>query len=292
MFSLNGQSEITKIESVLVKHLRDAWLNQEHIDFWWRKLNYPECPDFKKAEAEYEHFIGLLQELIPAVYELPRSEKVSPDSLYPRDPVVITKKGAILLNMGKQQRRSEAEAIGAYLKKMGIPILGSITPPGTMEGGDLLWLDEKTVAVGLGYRTNSEGVRQFRELTSGLVEQIIEVPLPHGNGPHECLHLMSIISPIDVDLAVVFSPLMVVPFRNYLLERGIKLIEVPPEEYERFACNILACEPRKCIMVDGNPRTRKALEKEGVDILTYPGEEISIKGGGGPTCLTRPLVRG
>ena len=116
MFSLNGQSEITKIESVLVKHLRDAWLNQEHIDFWWRKLNYPECPDFKKAEAEYEHFIGLLQELIPAVYELPRSEKVSPDSLYPRDPVVITKKGAILLNMGKQQRRSEAEAIGAYLK--------------------------------------------------------------------------------------------------------------------------------------------------------------------------------
>jgi len=206
--------------------------------------------------------------------------------------VVITKKGAILLNMGKQQRRSEAEAIGAYLKKMGIPILGSIIPPGTMEGGDLLWLDEKTVAVGLGYRTNSEGVRQFRELTSGLVEQIIEVPLPHGNGPHECLHLMSIISPIDVDLAVVFSPLMVVPFRNYLLERGIKLIEVPPEEYERFACNILACEPRKCIMVDGNPRTRKALEKEGVDILTYPGEEISIKGGGGPTCLTRPLVRG
>ena len=224
--------------------------------------------------------------------ELPGSERVSPDSLYPRDPVVITGGGAFLLNMGKEQRRVEAEVIGEFLKEKGATILGSITAPGTAEGGDFLWLDEKTLAVGLSYRTNREGVRQFRELTKGLVDEIIEVPLPHGNGPAECLHLMSIISPVDVDLAVVFSPLMIVPFRNYLLDRGIKLIEVPPEEYERHACNVLAFEPRKCITVDGNPRTREALEREGVEVYTYPGEEITIKGGGGPTCLTRPLVRG
>ena len=289
---LGGQSEIAKIDSVLVKHVRSAWLGQDHIDFWWRKLYYPDRPDFKKAEGEYETFVGLLKEHIPSVAELPENEKVSPDSLYPRDPVVITDGGAVLLNMGKGQRRVEAGAIGDFFKEKGAPILGSITAPGTMEGGDFLWLDGKTLAVGLGYRTNSEGVRQFRELTKGLLDDIVEVPMPHGNGPEECLHLMSIISPIDSDLAVVFSPLMVVPFRNYLLERGIKLIEVPPDEYERFACNVLAFAPRKCIMIDGNPRTRSALEKEGAEVYTYPGEEITIKGGGGPTCLTRPLFRG
>lgn len=289
---LGGQSEIAKIESVLVKHVRSAWLSQEHIDSWWRKLYYPARPDYKRAEAEYESFMGLLKEHVASVVELPADEKVSPDSLYPRDPVVITDGGAVLFNMGKEQRRAEAEAIGEYCKEAGIPILGSITAPGTMEGGDLLWLDEKTLAVGLSYRTNREGVRQFRELTKGFVDQVMEVPMPHGNGPEECLHLMSIISPIDDDLAVVYSPLMIVPFRNFLLERGIKLIEVPPEEYERFACNVLAFAPRKCIMIEGNPRTREALEKEGAEVYTYPGEEITIKGGGGPTCLTRPLIRG
>ncbi len=289
---LDGQSEIAKIESVLVKPVRSAWLGQEHIDSWWRKLYYPARPDFKKAEAEYESFVGLLKEHVDTVIELPGSERVSPDSLYPRDPVVITRGGAVLLNMGKEQRRVEAEVIGGFLKEKGAPILGSITAPGTAEGGDFLWLDEKTLAVGLSYRTNREGVRQFRELTKGLVDEIIEVPLPHGNGPEECLHLMSIISPIDSDLAVVFSPLMIVPFRSNLLERGIRLIEVPPEEYESFACNVLAFEPRKCIMIEGNPRTRKALEKAGAEVYTYPGEEISLKGGGGPTCLTRPLIRG
>lgn len=287
-----GQSEIAKINSVLVKHVRSAWLDQEHIDAWWRKLYYPARPDFKKAEGEYESFMGLLEEHIATVVELPPNEKVSPDSLYPRDPVVITGGGAVLLNMGKEQRRVEAEVIGEFLKEKGDVILGSITAPGTAEGGDFLWLDDRTLAVGLGYRTNREGVRQLRELTRGLLDEIIEVPMPHGNGPEECLHLMSIISPVDSDLAVVFSPLMIVPFRNYLLERGIKLIEVPPEEYERFACNVLAFAPRKCIMIEGNPRTRRALEKEGAEVYTYPGEEISLKGGGGPTCLTRPLIRG
>ncbi len=287
----DGHSEIAKIESVLVKPLRGAWLSQDHIDSWWRKLYYPARPNFKKAEAEYESFMGLLKEHVATVIELPGNERVSPDSLYPRDPVVITGKGAVLLNMGKEQRRVEAEVIGGFLEEKGAPILGSITAPGTAEGGDFLWLDEKTLAVGLSYRTNREGVRQFRELTKGLVDEIIEVPLPHGNGPEECLHLMSIISPVDVDLAVVFSPLMIVPFRNYLMEKGIRLIEVPPEEYESFACNVLTFEPRKCIMIEGNLRTRKALEKAGVEVYTYPGEEISLKGGGGPTCLTRPLIR-
>ena len=134
-------------------------------------------------------------------------------------------------------------------------------------------------------------MRQLRELTKDFVDQIIEVPLPHFNGADECLHLMSMISPLDSDLAVVYSRLMPVPFRNYLLERGMKLVEVPDEEYDSFACNVLAVAPRKCIMIAGNPRTREALQKEEAQVFEYPGEEVSLKGGGGPTCLTRPIFR-
>jgi N-dimethylarginine dimethylaminohydrolase len=131
----------------------------------------------------------------------------------------------------------------------------------------------------------------MRELTKGMVDKIIEVPLPHGNGPDECLHLMSMISPVDKDLAVVYSRLMVVPFRDLLIKKGIKFVEVPDEEYDTFACNVLALAPRKCVMIAGNSKTKAALEKAGATVFEYPGEDVSIKGGGGPTCLTRPLLR-
>ncbi|MEZ4636620.1 MAG: arginine deiminase family protein [Caldilineaceae bacterium] len=210
--------------------------------------------------------------------------------LYPRS-VVIVNGGAILCTMGKAARAGEPDAFAAYLRSVDVPILGRIEPPGTLEGGDVCWIDERTVAVGEGYRTNAEGIRQFRELLGDRVDEVIPVPLPHWNGPDECLHLLSFISPVDHDLAVVYSRLMPVPFRQWLIARGIRLIEVPDEEYDSFACNVLAVAPGKVIMIAGNPITQSRLEAAGVEVHTFSGQDLCIKGGGGPTCLTRPIVR-
>jgi len=193
--------------------------------------------------------------------------------------------------MGKKARLPEPQAVGTYFESIGVPILGQIEAPGTLEGGDVVWVDERTVAVGEGYRSNAEGIRQFKKLLGGLVDEVIPVPLPHWTGPGDCLHLMSNISPIDHDLYLVYSRLLPVPFREYLIHRKIELIEVPDEEYESMACNVLAVAPRKVIMIDGNPITKERLEIKGVKVHTYNGAEISIKGAGGPTCLTRPFWR-
>ena len=173
----------------------------------------------------------------------------------------------------------------------GIPVLAIITAPGTVEGGDVTWLDELTLAVGLTYRTNDEGIRQLTEILKPLNVEIITVPLPHYKGPSDVFHLMSILSPVNTKLAVVYSPLMPVIFRNFLLNRGYRLVEVPDEEFETMGCNVLALAPGKCLMVEGNPKTKNSLEKAGCKVTAYKGEEISIKGGGGPTCLTRPIFR-
>lgn len=287
----NGQSETSKIEAILMKKPEVAWKSQQNVDNQWRKLHYPSAPDYTKVLDEYGKFKAIIEEQVREIHYLPEDDSVGLDSIYTHDPVIITRKGAILCNMGKKEREPEPQAIGKYLESIGMPIIGEIKAPGKIEGGDIVWFDDNTVAVGVGYRTNREGIAQLRALTTGLVKEVIEVPLPHGNGPDECLHLMSMISPVDRDLAVVYSPLMVVPFRELLIEKGIKFVEVPAEEYDSFGCNVLALAPRKCVMIAGNPKTKAALEKAGAIVYEYPGEDVSIKGGGGPTCLTRPLLR-
>ena len=203
----------------------------------------------------------------------------------------MSDRGAILCQMGKPQRAGEPVAQETYLRSLGVPVLGSIQPPGRLEGGDVVWLGPRTLAVGRGYRTNADGIRQLQRLLGDTVDEVIAVALPHWRGPGDVFHLMSIISPIDRDLAVVYSPLMSIPFRERLLEDGMTLIEVPDEEFDSLGANVLALGPRRCVMVAGNPQTRARLERAGVDVLEYEGREISLKGGGGPTCLTRPLGR-
>jgi N-dimethylarginine dimethylaminohydrolase len=285
------QSEVGKIKKILIKHPKDAFISQENIEAQWKKLNYSGCLNYDKALEEYQYFVGLLKREVSEIHYLPKSDGTGLDSIYARDAVLVTKKGAILCNMGKEARRGEPEATGEFLSGLGIPILGAITGDGKLEGGDVIWLDEHTLVVGLGYRTNKAGIRQLKELTSELVEEFVVVPLPHWKGPEHVLHLMTFISPIDFDLALVYSRLLPVPFREWLVNRGIKLLEVPDSEFETMACNVLAISPRKCITLSGNPRTRRMLEDEGVEVWTYSGEEISRKGAGGPTCLTRPLLR-
>ncbi len=285
------QSTVARIKTLLLKHPREAFISQENIRSQWKELNYVGCPDYEQALTEYEHFTDLLKKHIPEIYYLPKNDHTGLDSIYVHDPVLITKRGAILCSMGKPHRQQEPAAVGDYLTELGVPILGAITGEGRLEGGDVVWFDERTLAVGRGYRTNADGIRQLKELTADLVDEFIVVPLPHWKGPQCCLHLMSLISPIDHNLAVVYSKLLPVPFREWLINRGIKLLEVPDPEFPTMAGNVLAVAPRKCIMLAGNPRTKKMLENEGAAVWEYIGEEISLKGEGGPTCLTRPLLR-
>ncbi|MEE8577713.1 MAG: arginine deiminase family protein, partial [candidate division Zixibacteria bacterium] len=288
----NGQSETAPIRSILLKHPRDAFLSHPDIARQWRDLNYTAPPDYDLALIEYERFVALLGETVGELHFLPADKATGLDSLYVHDPVIITSRGAILCGMGKSQRQGEPEACGRFLESLGVEVLGVIEGEGKLEGGDVVWFEGGALAVGEGYRTNAEGIRQLRELTAGLVDEFVVVPLPHWQGPSDVLHLMSFISPIDSDLALVFSPLMPVFFRQWLLDRGMRLIEVPEAEFPNMACNVLTVAPRQCIMLSGNTLTKQLLEKEAVEVREYAGQEISQKGAGGPTCLTRPILRG
>ena len=205
----------------------------------------------------------LTRQGVELVY-LPEDDAAGLDSIYTHDPIVTVAGGVILGRMGKALRAGEPEAAAAVLAQLGVPVLGRITGEGSLEGGDVCWLDERTVAVGQGYRTNAEGIRQLRALLGERVDEVIPVPLPHWTGPDDCLHLLSFISPVDVRKAVVYSRLMPVPFRQLLLERGWQLIEVPDAEYDTMACNVLAVAPGQCIMLAGNPVTQARLEAAGV----------------------------
>ncbi|MBI3240970.1 MAG: amidinotransferase [Chloroflexi bacterium] len=292
MTSYGCQSNVGEIKGVLLKRPQEAYISQASVSAQWRELNYFGEPDFHVAAAQHEQLVTLLSRVGAEITYLPTNDGVTLDSVYVHDPVIVSNRGAVLCNMGKVARRNEPEAAGKFFEQIGVPILGRVTGEGLLEGGDVIWVDERTVAVGEGYRTNAEGIRQLRTLLGDLVDEVIAVPLPHWTGPADCLHLMSNISPIDHDLAVVYSRLLPVPFRQWLIKRGVKLVEVPDEEYDSMACNVLAVAPRKAIMIAGNPITRARLEAEGVEVWTYDGSDISIKGAGGPTCLTRPFWRG
>jgi N-dimethylarginine dimethylaminohydrolase len=213
------------------------------------------------------------------------------DSVYCRDASIATDFGIILCNMGKEARTNEPEIAKKIYQKNGEKILGMIQYPGTLEGGDVAWLNDKTLAVGRTYRTNHSGIEQLRNLLEPHGVTVVQADLPHYKGQSDVFHLMSILSPVDKDLAVVYSPLMPIPFRELLLDLGYSLVEVPDEEFESMGCNVLALSPRNCLMVAGNPSTKKRLEVAGATVHEYSGNEISVKGGGGPTCLTRPMLR-
>ncbi len=286
-----AHSETGKIKSLFIKNAEQAFINNKHIGQYWEKLNFLIKPEYNSALKEYAGFQSILNMGGAEIQTLPLDPDVNMDSIYCRDASIATNGGMIICNMGKKARANEPRAEQKAFEAAGVPILGVIRAPGTLEGGDVAWLDENTLAVGITYRTNEDGIRQLTTLLGPLGVQVITVSLPHYKGPADVFHLMSILSPVDTHLAVVYSPLMPIVFRNLLLERGYQLIEVPDNEFESMGCNVLALAPRVCLMVDGNPVTRKALEQVGCTVYVYKGDEISIKGGGGPTCLTRPVYR-
>ena len=284
-------SETAPIRRLVLKHPREAWLDQKSIGKQWRALGYTEEPDLARAGDEYDALAGTLRRFAPEVHFLPADERTGLDSIYVRDAACVTPRGVVLCRMGKPLRRDEPRAVGELCAKAGWPVLGGIRGPGTLEGGDVAWLDGKTVAVGHGYRTNAEGIRQLRELVAADGCEVVEVPLPHWDGPGDVFHLMSVLSPVGQRKLLVYSRLLPVPFRKRLLDSGFELLEVPETEFPTMGGNVLALGAGKCLALAGNPRTAAVLEKAGLEVLTYEGREISRKGAGGPTCLTRPLAR-
>lgn len=284
-------SEVGQIKSIFIKRAAQAFVNQARIGKEWKMLNFLTEPDFDKALAEYAQFEAIIKNTGAEIHYLGENESVTMDSIYCRDASIATNFGMIICNMGKAARANEPQAEKIAFECAGIPILGEIHAPATVEGGDVAWLDEKTLAVGHTYRTNEEGINQLRSLLNPYQIEILVAPLPHYRGTADVFHLMSILSPVDANLAVVYSPLMPIVFRNELLKRGYELIEVPDAEFDSMGCNVLALAPRKCLMMKGNPITKERLEKAGCVVIEYEGNEISVKGGGGPTCLTRPLAR-
>ncbi|HLK31349.1 MAG TPA: arginine deiminase family protein [Puia sp.] len=289
--AITAHSEYGKLKSLFIKKAADAFVSDSSLEKDWKKLNYLGKPDFNKSIAEYESFESILQKSSETIFHLPEENSVTMDSIYCRDAAIATNKGMIICNMGKPARSNEPLAEQKAFEKNNIPVLGVIQFPGTVEGGDVAWLNENTLAVGHTYRTNENGIEQLRELLKPIGVELVITSLPHYKGQSDVFHLMSIFSPVDKNLAVVYSPLMPIAFRSLLLKRNYELIEVPDDEFDSMGCNVLSLAPRQCLMVAGNPKTKSLLEKAGCKVIEYSGEEISVKGGGGPTCLTRPIWR-
>ncbi len=257
----------------------------------WREYGWRARPDAERAEEEHAAFRRLLEDAGAEVVIGSTPVPGDPDAIYAYDPVLLTDSGAIVLRMGKVGRRAEPAAVAADLEALGVPTIGWLTEPATAEGGDLCFLDPSTLLAGVGYRTNGAGVAQLRTLLEPMGIDVVAFDLPHLRGPDECVHLLSFLSPLDEDLAVAYLPLMPVRLVQLLHERGVELVEVPEEEFPTMGPNVLALGPRVALALDGNPQTRRRMEAAGVDVRTYRGDDISRKGDGGPTCLTRPLVR-
>jgi N-dimethylarginine dimethylaminohydrolase len=284
-------SDVHKLESVIIKPVVNAFVSPRLLQEQWEPLHFLGKPDFKASLREYADFEAIIESRDIEIMYLPLEESLSIDSIYCRDASIATDFGMILCNMGKADRQMEPAAQRDYFEKNDILVLGEITEPGTLEGGDVAWLDKNTLAVGHTYRTNESGIDQLKKLLEPRGVEIIVVDLPHYKGPSDVFHLMSIFSPVAPNLAVLYSPLMPIVFRNELIKRGFEFVEVPDNEFDTMGCNVLALEARTCMMLKGNPVTEKGLVEAGCTVFTYEGANISVMGGGGPTCLTRPLRR-
>lgn len=286
MKSYGSQSMVAPLRSVLVKRPDENFAVSDP-GAW----HYTARPHLATAREEHDALVALLREAGTEVFYHEEEQPGRADAIFAFDPALITDEGAVILSMGKPRRRGEEAAMARRLESLGIPILYTLHGEARAEGGDLLWLDHETLVVGQGFRTNAEGARQLREALEPLGVRVLAVDLPYYTGPEACLHLLSLISLVDEKLAVIYPPLMAVSFWQELQRRGIQTIEVPEEEFASMGPNVLALAPRRCVMLAGNPGTRRLLEEAGCQVATYTGNEISLKAEGGPTCLTRPLWR-
>jgi len=285
--SYGSQSMVDPLRRVLVKRPDEAFAVEDPS-----KWHYTSRPNLELARREHDALVTILRQAGAEVLYHDEFQSDRADAIFVHDPAIVTDRGAVILRMGKELRRGEETAIARRFEQLGVPIYYTLHGDAQAEGGDLLWIDHDTLAVGQCFRTNAEGLRQLKEVMAGLGVEVIPVPLPYFRGPQACLHLMSLISLVDHRVAVVYPRLLPIPFWLFLNERCFRFVEVPDEEFESMGPNVLALAPGKCVMLEGNPITRRRLEQAGCEVFTYVGNEISLKAEGGPTCLTRPILRG
>lgn len=258
----------------------------------FEKWHYTSTPDLEQAQTHHDVLTNIMKqhgtEVVYHDEELPNLA----DAIFVYDPVFVTPFGSIILQVGKELRRGEEEPLGRKLESVGVPILGKLTGEARAEGGDMFWLNETTLAIGLGFRTNAEGVRQIKAMLEPKGITVITTELPYGDGPAACLHLMSLLSLVDKDLAVVYPKYIATPFWQELEKRNFKFITVSDKEFLTQATNVLTLSPKVVIMPENNPETKGRLEQAGCRVYTYPCAELTFKAEGGPTCLTRPILRG
>ena len=261
----------------------------------WRELGFQHAPDFQTARKQHEVLCQLLSDSGAEVVRLPAAESLTLDAVYAHDASLATDNGLVLMNPGKKSRGAEAQAQASFCGQMGIPVFGEIRAPGTSESGDIVWLDSRTVLVGDGYRTNKLGIEQLRSLLSSKEilknVEVLSAPLPYGSGPSACLHLMSLMSMLDEQTILVDLPWLAVETVELLKAREFRLIEIEYSERDTLACNVLALGSKRLVAIEENVKTNQRLRDAGFDVRTFPGSEICINGAGGPTCLTRPLLR-
>jgi N-dimethylarginine dimethylaminohydrolase len=284
-------SNVSTLKTVLLKNPQAAFKSQKTIDLQWQDLNFIDKPDFKKSVTQYENFIDILNDNNVEILYIPEDEITSLDSIYTHDPIFMTPNGAVIGNMGKTQRKPETIMMKNYLNEIGVPILGEIINDATLEGGDVIWIDEKTVAAGLTYRTNNKGIDQLRKILSTISIEVISVDLPHWNGPVDVLHLMSLISPLNENLFLIYKKLLPIALLKLLKKLDIKTISIADEDYDSLGCNVLPLSTTKCLITSGNDKTFKIIEDNGIEVIEFQASEICYKGSGGPTCLTRPIYR-
>ncbi len=282
-----SQSMVEPLRKVLVKRPDEAFAVDDPA-----RWHYTARPDLELAQQEHDALVATLRGAGAEVFYHDAPQPGRADAIFVHDPAIVTDRGAVVLSMGKALRRGEEEAIARRLVDLGVPIHYTLHGEARAEGGDLLWLDHDTLAAGMGFRTNAEGLRQLQEALTPLGAEVIPVPLPYYGGPEACLHLQSLISLVDRGVALIYPRLMPVPFWQLLSGRGFRLIEVPDEEFATMGPNVLAMAPGHCLMLEGNPATKRRLEAAGCRVQTYRGNELSLKAEGGATCLTRPILRG
>src|SRR5262245_25630500 len=286
-----AQSMVAPLRRVVVKRPEQAFQSDDSIDRQWRPLNYLRPPDLPRSIRDHRQFVELVTQAGADVLYLPADDRTGLDSIYTHDPMLMTDRGAIIFQTGKSDRRGEGPAFRDAFIKWDVPILGTIDGEATAEGGDTLWLDRQTLLVGRGFRTNARGVEALTSLLRPLGVTVVSFDLPYWNGVSEVLHLQSLISLLDVNLAVVYRRMLPVAMYELLVNRGIELIDVADSEYDTLGCNVLTIAPRQLVMVAGNPVTRARFVAAGCKVSEFEGSEICLTGSGGPTCLTRPILR-
>src|SRR5271170_14108 len=287
----NGHSMVGALQRVLVCSPRTAGWNRPDRTVRWQDLGFHHAPDFEISQSQHEALRRELQSAGAEVIEMPPVSGLSLDAVYAHDASLPTDHGLIVMRPGKPNRVAEGSHHASFCETMAIPAFATITAPGTTEAGDIVWLDPKTLLIGRGYRTNAEGIRQMWDLLAPKGIEVLSAPLPYGSGPSTCLHLMSLISLLDDHTALVDLPWLAVETVELLKSRGFKFIEIDPSERDTLACNVLALGNNRLLAIEENHNTNTRLRNAGFDVRTFPGSELCINGSGGPTCLTRPLLR-